>query len=73
MSATVTKLPTASSSFYEFRQKKPGLWVVDLVTPSIPRALRTTLVSGYDRQAVLESARDSASRTNRPLQIKKGA
>lgn len=73
MSATVTKLPTASTSFYEFRQKRPGFWVGDLVTPSVPRALRTTLVTGYDREAVLESVRDSATRTGRPLKIKKGA
>lgn len=76
MTATVTKLPTASTSFYEFRQKKPGYWQFDLVTPSPGVGLkghRTALVSGYDREAVLEEARRSAAATKRPLKMRKGA
>ncbi|ASY69740.1 hypothetical protein [Sinorhizobium fredii] len=76
MTATVTKLPTASASFYEFRQKSPGLWQLDLVTPSpgfVLKGYRSALVAGHDREAILDHARQSAEAAKRPLKMRKGA
>ncbi len=76
MIATVTKLPTAATSFYEFRLMSKGYWQLDLVTPSPGiglKSIRTALVRGHDREAVLEHAQQAAERTKRPLKIRGSA
>lgn len=64
----ITGLPTAATSYYTIR-KSGQWWVVELVTPSPVRSLRTKLRSFSDRAAAEADARETAARVKRPFRI----
>lgn len=60
----VTKLPTASPSYYTIRKVKGG-WAVQLVTPP----LRTSIAMSGDRDQAIAYGQDAAARTHRPFKL----
>lgn len=71
MSGTVTRLPSAATSYYTVRKSGKG-WAVDLVTPAPVRALRTTLRVYHDRESAEADARATAARMLRPFKERRG-
>ncbi len=70
MTSTITKLPTASSSYYTIG-KRSGGWAVYLVTPSVGRPLKTMLAVFGAQEAAAEHAIDAGNRTHRPVKLPK--
>jgi hypothetical protein len=68
MSATITRLPTASPSYFTVR-KVGSAWAVQLVTPTPGKPLRTTLTTCSDRDTAIAYGRDRAAAMHRPFQI----
>ena len=71
MTTTVTRLPTAATSFYEVRHSK-GRWHFDLVTPSARKPSRTTLEVFGGLDAAVAHAREAGKRAKRPVKLPKG-
>ncbi|TGS15911.1 hypothetical protein EN852_009770 [Mesorhizobium sp. M2E.F.Ca.ET.209.01.1.1] len=68
MTAAITRLPTAATSYYTVR-KSGRNWAVELVTPAPGRPLRTKLRSYSDPAAANADAAETAKRMARPFKI----
>ncbi len=68
MSANVIRLPTAAPSFYTVRRAR-GAWIVEIVTPSRPQALRTAVASSSDRETAVTYGRKAAEQTGRGFKL----
>lgn len=68
MSGTVTRLPSAATSYYTVR-KSGKYWAVELVTPAPGRPLRTKLRAYSERYAALSDGRETAARMLRPFKV----
>lgn len=66
MNGTVTRLPSAATSYYTVR-RSGRYWAVMLVTPAPGKALRTKLRSYSDPAAANADAIETAARMKRPF------
>jgi hypothetical protein len=67
MTATITRLPTASPSFYTVR-KVGRWWAVQIVTPAGMKPLRTTIATCADREEAIAYGQKRAAEMKRPFQ-----
>jgi len=63
---TVTKLPTAPTSFYTTRKAGKG-WAVLMVTPVGTKSIRSTLARYADRESAVAHAKVIADMMQRPF------
>lgn len=68
MTSTVTKLPTAATSYVTIVKARAG-WNVALLTPAGAKPIRTVLARCSDRAAAVDHASRIAEQMKRPLQI----
>jgi hypothetical protein len=68
MTATVTKIPSASPSYYTVR-KHGRKWGVQIVTPSPFSDLRTTVATTPDRDEAIRYGIEQAAAVHRPFKM----